>query len=123
MRSIIFSLNPLCNFRSHVRLPIVNFQHFLIEILCLFTAFNAVAAVRYVNVNSANPVSPYISWATAATSIQDAIDAAATWDEIVVTNSLYKRLEETSRKEFAPLEPVDAKNVGQIRAWKTKVQL
>ena len=61
----------------------------LISWLLLTAAGNSFAAVHYVAVNSMSPTPPYTNWATAAATIQAAVDAASTGDEIVVTNGLY----------------------------------
>lgn len=51
--------------------------------------FNLSAATLYVSLESTNPTPPYATWATAARVIQEAVDAAAVGDEILVTNGVY----------------------------------
>ena len=61
----------------------------IVSLLFLASAASAFAAVRYVDANSTSPSPPYLDWATAAATIQSAVDAAAPGDEIVVTNGTY----------------------------------
>src|ERR1041385_571580 len=48
------------------------------------------ATTRYVNVSGANPALPYTNWASAAVTIQEAVDAAVAGDQILVTNGVYQ---------------------------------
>ena len=76
---------------QHPAGTVLNTTVTLLTMLLLADASNVLAEVHYVDVNSTNATPPYTNWATAATNIQDAVDAAVAGDEIVVTNGLYVR--------------------------------
>ena len=50
---------------------------------------HAFATDHFVNLSNPSPASPYTEWQTAATAIQDAIDASVAGDVIYVTNGVY----------------------------------
>ena len=50
----------------------------------------AAATTLFVWPDSPNPTRPYRDWTTAAHTIQDAVDAAAAGDDILVTNGVYQ---------------------------------
>ena len=64
--------------------------HQLSAALFLFCVINTSATVLYVDLNSTNPVPPYADKTTAATNVQDAVDAATGGDSILVTDGVYQ---------------------------------
>ena len=55
-----------------------------ILVALFLAAVSGMAATRYVNLNNPSPGPPYTSWDTAATTNQDAVDAAVVGDLVLV---------------------------------------
>jgi hypothetical protein len=84
------SIEPSAGGAAQVRGPAgrLGLEQLWIGIL-LLTASNLSAATLYVSASSVNPTPPYTNWATAATSIAQAVGAAAGGDTVLVTNGVY----------------------------------
>jgi hypothetical protein len=59
-------------------------------LMLLWATIGVHAATAYVNISNRTPSAPYATWATAATNIQDAVDAAAPGDVVLVNDGLYQ---------------------------------
>jgi len=69
---------------------------------------------HYVSAASTNPTPPFLSWATAATNIQDAVDAAAPGAEVIVANGAYQSGQRSvglSRNRIVVAKPVKVKSL------------
>ncbi len=65
------------------------------------------AAIRYVNVANTTPSAPYTSWATAATSIQPAVNAAVNGDTVRIASGTYSLSSEISVTKNITVEGVN----------------
>ncbi len=74
--------------RDHDVLMIKSFISWTATTVALVSP-NLFALSHFVSPESANPVPPFTNWTTAAPTIQQAVDAAAPGDDIVVTNGIY----------------------------------
>jgi PKD repeat protein len=62
----------------------------LLSAFCLLlSTFSSPAATHYVDLASPNPTPPFTNWVTAATNIQEAVDASSPADTVLVTNGIY----------------------------------
>ena len=78
-------------------------------------------AVGDLNILSARPFSrTYMAALGQAINLASRLLAAAEVGEIVVSNGLHHRLPDGLQDSFDPLETVEARNIGRIRAWKLR---
>ncbi len=70
-------------------LSTVNECHVLLNIRNVLTIQPAVPNIHHVRWDSTNPVAPFLTWETAATTIQDAVDAATNCALVIVANGVY----------------------------------
>ena len=84
-------VNPWIRYDVLERTRKMRTRNLAVAAILLAQASEAIAAVYYVNASSTNPVSPFATWASAAITIQDAVDVASAGDEVVVADGIYAR--------------------------------
>jgi hypothetical protein len=88
------------------------------------TSTVAQVTIHVVDAAGGNPVAPYSNWDTAATNIQDAIDAGGAGDFVIVTNGLYaaggKAMAGTLTNRVALTKPLMVASVNG--PWATIIQ-
>jgi hypothetical protein len=88
------------------------------------TSTVAQVVIHVVDAAGGHPVTPYSNWDTAATNIQDAIDAATAGDFVIVTNGLYaaggKAMAGTLTNRVALTQPLVVASVNG--PWATTIQ-
>ncbi len=79
------------------------------------TVFAIAPTTFYVDVNSPAPTFPYTTWSTAATNIQDAVNAALAGDLVLVTNGFYQyggQAVSGAANRVAVVQPMTIQSVG-----------
>ena len=71
--------------KTHFRPP----KMVITSVIALATAQYSYSSTLYVDATSTNPSQPYSSWGTAATTIQDAVNAAGSGDIVLVAGGTY----------------------------------
>lgn len=88
---------------------------FRVLILCsILVCSSAEAVTHYVDLSSPSPIPPYTSWATAATNIQDAVDAAVSGDVVLVTNGYYLLSSEISVNNDISVQSVNGPSFSTV---------
>ena len=79
----------------------------LLVIILVLWSIRLPAAVLYVDVKSPSPTAPYVAWATAAHTIQNAVDAARAGDIVEVADGVYATGQKISSDGSASRVAVD----------------